>query len=161
MLAQLEKILKGDVLFLGIGNELRADDGFGAILARRIKDKVGFRVFEAGVSPENFLGKLIKEKPDTVLLVDAVDFGGDFAEIKLWDLKSVKTRVSFSTHNSSLSLICDFLKREFEVETYLLAMQPKEAGFGKKMSPEVEKKLNEMSSWFKERYPYEHKETVR
>ncbi|MCM8781501.1 MAG: hydrogenase 3 maturation endopeptidase HyCI, partial [Candidatus Omnitrophica bacterium] len=72
LLNKLEKILKGKILLLGIGNTLRGDDAFGLTLANRLRDKVAFKVFEVGVAVENFLGAIIKEKPDTVLFVDAV-----------------------------------------------------------------------------------------
>lgn len=152
MLNKLKIKLKGKVILLGIGNPLRGDDGFGNALARDLEGKISLKVLEAGSAPENFLGIIIKEKPNTVLFVDAVDFGGEIAEMRLWNLKEIKTKNLFFTHNSSLSLIFSFLKENTQANFYLLAIQPKSIGFQDKMSPQLRKQLEELRSWFQERY---------
>ena len=75
MLEHLKSHLKGKVVILGIGNTLRSDDGAGSILASRIRDKAPYIVYDCGASPENYLGKIVQDKPDTVLIIDAADFG--------------------------------------------------------------------------------------
>ena len=75
MLEHLKLHLAGKVVILGIGNTFRGDDGIGSLLAQRLKDKVSFIVYDSGPSPENYLGKIIKDKPDNIIIVDAVDFG--------------------------------------------------------------------------------------
>lgn len=152
MLNKLKIKLKGKVILLGIGNPLRGDDGFGNALARDLEGKISLKVLEAGSAPENFLGIIIKEKPNTVLFVDAVDFGGNVAEMRLWNLKEIKTKNLFFTHNSSLSLIFSFLKENTQANFYLLAIQPKSIGFQDKMSPQLRKQLEELRRWFQERY---------
>jgi hydrogenase 3 maturation protease len=59
MLDHLKPYLKGKVVILGVGNTLRSDDGVGSLLAKRIKEKVPFIVWDTGVSPENYLGKAV------------------------------------------------------------------------------------------------------
>ncbi len=89
MLDHLKSHLKGKVVIVGIGNTMRSDDGVGSLLASRLKDKVVFRVFDVGVSPENYLEKIIKEGPDTILIIDQVDFGakpGEFQILEAQDL---------------------------------------------------------------------------
>mgnify|MGYP001593157859 FL=1 len=152
ILNKLKIKLKGKVLLLGIGNSLRGDDGFGNALARDLEGKISLKVLEAGSAPENFLGIIIKEKPNTVLFVDAVDFGGEIAEMCLWNLKKIKTKNLFFTHNSSLSLIFNFLKENTQSNFYLLAIQPKSIKFQDKMSLEVQNRLEELKTWFQERY---------
>lgn len=155
---KLKVKLRGKIILLGIGNELRGDDAFGTVLAKRLRDKVAFKVFEAGSSPENFLGKVINEKPDTLLIVDAVDFGGEIADIKILGLKYIKTKNFFLTHNPSLSLLYDFFKRSISAKFYLLAIQPKSIALGGEMCPQIESKLEELTEWFKENYPICQKE---
>lgn len=82
-LLRLKSHLKGKVLILGIGNTLRSDDGLGSILANRLKDKVPFKVIDAGTTPENYLEKIVKEKPESMIIIDAVDFGGVPGEFRL------------------------------------------------------------------------------
>jgi hydrogenase 3 maturation protease len=152
MLNKLKIKLKGKVILLGIGNPLRGDDGFGDALVKELEGKISLKVLEAGSTPENFLSTIIKEKPNTVLFIDAVDFGGNVAEMRLWNLKEIKTKNLFFTHNSSLNLIFSFLKENTQANFYLLAIQPKSIKFQNKMSLEVQNRLEELKTWFQERY---------
>lgn len=148
MLEHLKKHLCGKVLILGIGNTLRSDDGIGSILAERIKGKVPFAVYDCGSSPENYLGKTIKEKPDNVVIIDAVDFGGEPGEFKEIDADEVTTTNFFSTHNASISLTINYLKNNLKVDIIVLIIQPKTIAFGDKLSPEVSDTLDKLESWF-------------
>jgi hydrogenase 3 maturation protease len=150
MLEHLKLHLKGKVIILGIGNTLRSDDGIGSILADRIKDKVPFIVWDAGVSPENYLGKIEKENPDTVVIIDAVDFGGCAGEFKVLEAQDIKTINLFSTHNTSISLAINYLQNNLKVDIIILIIQPKSIVFGDKLSSEVAAALDRLESWFYE-----------
>jgi hydrogenase 3 maturation protease len=148
-LAHLKLHLSGKVLILGIGNTLRSDDGIGSILAVRIQGKVPHIVYDAGSSPENYLGKIIKDKPDTILLIDAVDFGGKAGEIRMLEGEDIQTVNFFSTHDASISLAIDYLKKSLgKVDIFILAIQPKVLAFGDKLSPEITGTLKEIEEWF-------------
>lgn len=148
MLAHLKLHLQGKVIFLGIGNTLRSDDGAGAALAARLKDKVSYTVYDCGASPENYLGKIIKERPDNIVIADAVDFGGRPGEIKVVDSQEVKTVNLFSTHNASITLTIDYLQSQIPVDIIILMIQPKAITFGDTLSPEILKSLDELGEWF-------------
>jgi len=147
-LEQLRMQLNGRVLILGIGNTLRSDDGLGSILVKRIKDKVSYIVYDSNISPENYLGKIIKDNPDIVLMVDAVDFGGHPGDFKVFKGEEIEKLNFFSTHNSSLSLAIDYLKKSIKARIMILAVQPKVLVFGENLSPEVNKTLDILTGWF-------------
>ena len=65
-------ILKGKTVIVGIGNSLRGDDGLGPELILKLQGKLKAVCIDAGNSPESYTGKIVKENPDTILLVDAV-----------------------------------------------------------------------------------------
>ncbi|MCM8783250.1 MAG: hydrogenase 3 maturation endopeptidase HyCI [Candidatus Omnitrophica bacterium] len=153
ILNKLEGILRGKVIILGIGNPIRGDDAIGSVLAERLVGKISVRVYNGGSSPENLLGKIVQENPDTVLIVDAVDFGGAFGDLDIFNSENIKTANLFSTHNLSPRLIFDFLKEYTQAKTYLLAIQPKSIDLGDKMSLEIEDRLNLLTDWFIEQYP--------
>jgi hydrogenase 3 maturation protease len=127
---------------------MRSDDGIGSILASRIKDKVHFKVFDAGISPENYLEKIIREKPDTVVIIDAVDFGGKPGEFKTLEAKDIKTVNLFATHNAAVSLAINYLQNNLKVDIIILIIQPKAIAFGDKLSQEVADTLDKLESWF-------------
>src|SRR5512137_80861 len=124
-LEHLKAHLKGKAIILGIGNTLSSDDGLGSILASRIKDKVPYLVYDSGSSPENYLGKIIEEKPNIVVMIDAVDFGARPGEFRVLDSDEIKTVNLFSTHNASLSLAINYLQNNLKLDIIVLGIQPK------------------------------------
>ena len=148
-LKHLKLHLTGKVVILGIGNSLRSDDGIGSILAARIQDKIPYIVYDGSSSPENYLGKIIKDNPDTILLIDAVDFGGTAGEIRLLEGEDIQTVNFFSTHDASISLAISYLKNSLKsAGIFILAIQPKVLAFGDKLSPEIENALEKIEQWF-------------
>ena len=141
--------LTGKVVIVGIGNTLRSDDGIGSILATRIQDKVPYIVYNGSSSPENYLGKIIKDTPDTILLIDAVDFGGKAGEVRFLEGEGIQTVNFFSTHDASISLAISYLKNSLKAAgIFILAIQPKILVFGDKLSPELAQALKKIERWF-------------
>src|SRR4030042_6594637 len=119
----LKKILKGKVVVLCIGNKERGDDGAGPYLADLIKGKVPYDVIDAGMTPENYTGLVIRSKPDTIIIVDAIYFEGAAGEIKLFsgeDLRSGK----ISTHDVSPKLLIEYLRSSTDSEIHVLGIKP-------------------------------------
>ena len=150
MLDSIKSRLKGKVAILGIGNTLRSDDGAGSILASRIKDKFGFVVFDAGASPENYLERLIREKPDTVVIIDTADFGGLPGEFKVLQPNEIKTVNLFFTHNASVSLTINYLQIHLKADIIVLIIQPKSLVLGENLSCEVAQAVDRLEDWFYE-----------
>lgn len=148
MMDHLKSHLKGKVVILGIGNTLRSDDGAGSLLAGRIKDKVAYVVFDAAASPENYLEKIIKQKPDNIVIIDAVDFGGRPGEFRVLEGEEIKTVNLFSTHDASLSLAINYLQNNLHADIIILGIQPKAIAFGDTISPEVAGALDKLEAWF-------------
>lgn len=148
MLGHLKSHLQGKVVILGIGNTFRSDDGVGSLLANRIKDKVPYIVYDAGSSPENYLGKIIQDKPDNIIIIDAVDFGASPGEFRVLEVNDIKTINLFSTHNASLSLAINYLQNNLKVDIIILIIQPKTITFGDSLSPEISATLNKLEERF-------------
>ncbi len=148
MLDHLKSHLQGKVIILGIGNPLRSDDGAGSILASRIKDGVSFLVWDGGLNPENYLNRIIKEKPDTLVLIDAADFGGKPGELRLMEAEEIQTTNLFATHNASLSLLINYLQGNIKMNIIVLVIQPKTIALGDTLSPEVSAVLNNLENFF-------------
>jgi hydrogenase 3 maturation protease len=147
-LDHLKAHLKGKVVILGIGNVMRQDDGLGSVLASRIKNKVPFKVFDAETSPENYLEKIIKENPDNIIIIDAVDFGGKPGEFQVLEGQDIKTVNLFSTHNASISLSINYLQSNLKADIIVLIIQPKSINFGDELSLEVSEAINKIEGSF-------------
>lgn len=143
----LEDFINAETIILGIGNVLRQDDGFGSILAGRLNKKIGNNAIDCGVSPENYLGPLVKKHPERILIVDTLDFGGSAGAFKVLDGRELKTANLFSTHNASLSLLIKFLKERNDADIMFLAVQPKRINFGEGLSKEAVASLEKLETF--------------
>jgi len=121
-------------LLMGIGNEMRGDDGIGIYVARNFK-KDGWKVIVAGQVPEDFTSEIKKLHPDKLVLVDAALMDLEPGEIRVVPVEKIST-VAFSTHGMPLSFFISYL-REFVGEIVLIGIQPKSMEFGDGISLEV------------------------
>ncbi len=151
ILDHLKSHLKGKIVILGIGNTLKSDDAAGSILAGRIKGKAPYIVYDSGSNPENYLGKIIKDKPDTVVILDAVDFGAGPGEFNIFEAADLASVNFFATHDASISLLIHYLQSILKVDIIILAIQPKCVVFSDTLSKEVDKTLEELEAWFRDR----------
>ena len=136
-LAKLKDRLKGKVSIVGIGNPLRGDDGVGPEIIKRVKNPLpNLLLSDVGEVPENFLEKIVKEKPDTIVLIDAVDLRASPGTIKIIERENIKDE-SLSTHNVSLKLVAKYLQKETSADIFLLGIQPQNTEFGKEISDPV------------------------
>ena len=120
------------ILFVGIGNALKSDDGIGIYVCRNINqsEKIKTLIVESGI--EKYIGKINSLKPDLLVLVDCTDFNKPAGFFQLIPIEKVQD-FTFHTHTISLRRISEF----FRMKTYLLGIQPQNVNFGEEFSPKV------------------------
>ncbi len=109
---QLQQLcaMKKNIVIFGVGNPLQGDDGVGAFIAERLEQKLyTFKVISAEGSPENFVGKIDRLKPEILILIDAAIFEGLEGEIKLIPPEKI-VGLTISTHQLPLSMLGKFLQ---------------------------------------------------
>ena len=136
-LERLAEALAGRVCVVGIGNRLAGDDGAGSAVAERVAGRIAGRVIDAGVAPENHLEPMLLDEPDTILLVDAVDFGGAPGEVRILDARALATG-GLSTHATSLRMVRDYLSARSPARVVLVGIQPGHLRLGDGLSAEVQ-----------------------
>ncbi len=127
---------KGTVA-VGVGNTLRADDGFGPVAVENLKsclEKKGCLCIEAGPAPENVLGKVEKSGPGRVIFFDAADFRGDPGTLRLFGNSELLENTGSATHDASLGLCAEHIKTETGADIYLVGFKPVSLEFGKGLS---------------------------
>ncbi len=129
-------------LFIGIGNILKGDDAAGSILAQRLSAKIN--IIDVGITPENYAGKIIEFLPSCLWLIDAIDFKAKPGTWKIFKPEELFIQNLFFTHNCSLELFCDYIKRNIKVPIFILGIQPKSIKLGDGLSQEVESALLEI-----------------
>jgi hydrogenase 3 maturation protease len=142
MLPELEKILSGknrNILFVGIGNVLKNDDGVGVYIANNIKESSNIKSLSVEVSIENYIGKINSLKPDLLVLIDCVDMKLSPGSCRLLETGKIQD-FTFNTHNISLKRLAEF----FNMPVFVLGIQPENVEFGEKISYLVKEVADKM-----------------
>ena len=139
------RILKGKVVIVGVGNVLRGDDGLGPYFVERLKSKVGVPCINAGNAFENYLGVIIRERPETVLVVDAMHLDMNPGEFAIVDPSRIE-HGGLSTHDVSPSLFLNFLVEETRCNVFLLGVQPERIALETGISETVRETLKNLEN---------------
>ncbi|KKN96969.1 hypothetical protein LCGC14_0162190 [marine sediment metagenome] len=134
--ALLRPLLTSAAVIVCIGSELHGDDAAGVIIGRELTDQVPWPILKAGLAPESFVVKIANYRPDTVILIDAVDFGGRAGEVILVDVDRI-VGVAAGTHGPSLMPFVEALQLMHRCDLVVLGIQPLETRVGDDLSPPV------------------------
>lgn len=143
-LARLDEELKEfignakKVAVLGIGNDLRTDDGIGPLVVQRLQiNDSSFMIENVGSVPEGFARPLADFGAERIIMVDAADMRKEPGHIELVTKDRIGG-ISISTHSMPLSLLMMYLEQETGAETILIGIQPKSIQFGEGLTPEIQ-----------------------
>ena len=139
----LSAFLQGRVCVLGFGNRLWRDDGVGSRIAEALQDNENLDAVDGGFVPENHLESVAATNPDTILMIDAADFGGLPGEMRLLKPGDVAL-AGISTHAGSPQMLGRYLEARTGASVALLAIQPKDTSEGDELSREVSATRNEL-----------------
>lgn len=137
---------------LGIGSDLRGDDGAGVLAANilkrsfaRSKKRLPVKVFIGGTAPENLTGEIKRYKPSHIIIIDTADFKERPGTVVVLDPRDVGGGVSFSTHKMPARILVDYLQSSLECEVTIVAIQPKNIDFGKPLTKMVAGSVKEVA----------------
>ena len=130
---RLRGILPDKVVFVGVGNRLRGDDGIGPAVIDLLEGIVP-HALDAGGVPENFTGTIKRLRPEAIVFIDALDFGGRPGGVRLVELSDIQ-EYGASTHNFSLDVSMEYLKGETGADVFLVGVQPERIAEGEEISP--------------------------
>ena len=134
------------LIILGVGNELKSDDGIGPFIINKLADEnienEDIILINAETVPENFTGKIRKENPSHVIIIDACLMGCKPGEIKIVD-KNDFADIGISTHSMSLSYFVKYLERDNDLKVIFIGIEPETMDWGEKPTEIVEKNAHE------------------
>ncbi|MDD5195376.1 MAG: HAD hydrolase-like protein [Candidatus Omnitrophica bacterium] len=136
-----------DTLLIGLGNTLRGDDGAGARIISQLEDKISLKTLNAGVSLENYLGKIAKINPGCIIMFDAASFEGE-ERFSLFGPKDIQNISLSLTHNSSLKLASEYLQKEIGSDILIFAVRSQHQVFGKEMSVQTTQACEIIENFF-------------
>lgn len=135
------------LIVLGVGNELKCDDGVGPYVIRKLKyenieDEKRILFIDAQTVPENFTGKIRKENPSHLIIVDACLMGSEPGDIKIVD-KDDFAQIGISTHSMSLSFFVRYLEQDTDFKIIFVGIEPESMDYADNPTPNVEKTADE------------------
>jgi hydrogenase maturation protease len=139
LISFLEESEGKHILFAGLGNILRKDDGVGAYITRNIRKRDHVTPLSVEVSLENYIGKINTLNPDVLVLIDCTEMRQNPGYYILLSPDKIADH-TFNTHNISLSRLNCF----FHMPAFLLAIQPGDTSFGEEFTPMVQVKAEEI-----------------
>ncbi|MCX6112667.1 MAG: hydrogenase maturation protease, partial [Proteobacteria bacterium] len=111
------------ITVLGVGSELRADDGAGLLIAENLIKKCGqdkcdlnskLQVIYGATAPENFTGDIRRFAPTHLILLDSAHMGLEPGDVKIIKKEDI-SGITFSTHVLPLSVIINYLTNSFKL----------------------------------------------
>ena len=145
----LLNILKGKTVVFGVGNVLKGDDGAGPVLTEKIRRLPNFLCINGEEIPENYTGDIILEKPDTLLIIDAINIGSEPGDVFILRPEQLKDDCS-DAHHIPLKVLILYLQNYIESDIYILGIQPKPLSYSEQLSEEVSESISALEKIFKD-----------
>lgn len=131
------------IAILGIGNDLRSDDGLGPYIIENLSiDDPRVMIENVGSVPEGFARPLAKFGAERVIMVDAADMLKPPGHIELVTKDRIGG-INISTHSMPLSFLMMYLEQETGGKSLLIGIQPKDIQFGEGLTPEIQEVVDE------------------
>jgi len=132
---RLSKILSrknSNILFAGVGNVLRSDDGVGVFIVAGIEPRDHISTLLVEVSIENYIDKINSVSPDILIIADCLDFNREPGYADIIPVSEIN-EFTITSHNISLKRVAEFLK----MEVHVLGVQPGDLRVGEHLTPVV------------------------
>jgi len=139
----LRKVSPNNILLVGMGNSLKADDGIGPEICSLLKKTIPDNVIDTGTVPENYIQVIIKKVPEVILFIDAIDFGAPAGTIRIFDPCQLSAG-GITTHTLSPRVLSDMIAQNIPTKIYFIGIQPKSIAIGCPMSQEVDSAKKEL-----------------
>lgn len=126
------------IAVLGIGNDLRTDDGLGPYIIKSLKTKHHDILIEnVGSVPEGFARPLAEFGAERIIMIDAADMRKSPGHVELVTKDRIGG-IALSTHSMPLSMLMYYLEQQTGGITILLGVQPMSILFGEGLTPIIQ-----------------------
>jgi len=119
---------------LGVGSRLSHDDGVGPEVASLLADSDWLAV-DCGMSLENSIGIVVRNRPDLVVVVDAAKMGLPRGSIRRLPVQGSDSLLA-STHSLPIPFVLERMREEVG-RLVLIGIEPADLSLGEGLSPPV------------------------
>jgi len=130
---RLADVITASTVIVCVGHSLIGDDGAGCAVAEELNDTLPWPVFDAQTVPESYLMKIVNLKPESIILIDALEIGGEPGSVYLLPSRNL-TGQSPSTHGPAPLMFLDVVQKMHPCRQLVLGIQPEAGVFGTGLS---------------------------
>jgi len=139
----LQSVLALRPAIIGIGNELRGDDGAGIAIIKKLLH-IGYpSALAVYDTPENYLQKIATMEGESRLWIDVINWDSEPGNYRIFLPKDIH-HFAISTHNYSPTVLLEYLKPLRPLPDYFLGIQPLDLSLGSQISAVVENAMEEI-----------------
>ena len=150
---KLKNLRGSKTVIVGIGNILKGDDGLGLLVCQKLQSaKISAKVIDTGTVPENYIQPIVKQAPQNLITIDAIDSGVSPGTISIFEPHQLSS-FAFSTHILSPHLFIEMICSQIDVGVYIIGIQPEQTQFGQVISAEVDKTIQLLARVLSEIFP--------
>jgi hydrogenase 3 maturation protease len=137
------------LVILGIGHELRGDDGVGTAVVRHLSthraltQRDDLLILNGAHAPENQTGPIRRFSPDFVLLIDAALLDEAPGAVR-WLPWEKTVGLSASSHTLPPYMLAHYLTVELGCQVALLGIQPLDTSLGVPLSPIAQQAVDDV-----------------
>ena len=142
--------MKNDIIVLGLGNPLMADEAIGGFLVNKLLEKKdsypGIDLVDAGTGGMEILHLIIERKK--VIIIDCTYMGktpGTMVKFGPQEVQSVKKLLHYSLHEVDILKVMDLAGQlnQCPDDIVIFGIEPEKIEFREGLSPALQKKTNE------------------
>ncbi|MCD4814021.1 hydrogenase maturation peptidase HycI [bacterium] len=122
-------------LLMGIGNQLRGDDGVGNYIAQNFQAE-GWLALDCATLPENYTSVVKKHQPDYLVIVDAAQMDIKAGEFRRVDYEEIQD-MGGGTHSLPLYIVINYMRQSVQKEVVFIGIQPAKVEDGQELTPVV------------------------
>lgn len=138
----MERLVREKTCFVGMGNYLMGDDAVGLHVVDGIRDRIQSGTVSAlNVEDviENYVYKIAEGECENVVIIDAMQSGGETGSVLFGRLSEVKETIgNFSTHKLALFMSGKILE-QYNKKAWFMGIEVRNTDFGAGLSAEVKK----------------------
>ncbi|MFH1769000.1 MAG: hydrogenase maturation protease [Candidatus Omnitrophota bacterium] len=138
-------------LLVGLGNRLRCDDMVGSCIAEELEGELKLEVYDVKEALENYLDKIKRYGGDLVVFLDMAKYKS-LNSFELFSFDSLDKETFCLTHNASLKLAIQYLRKEHGLDILILGIRGYNNSIGEIMSKEVMRAKSMIENFFIRNY---------
>jgi hydrogenase maturation protease len=140
----LSRHLHGRVVVVALGDRSTGDDAAGPLLIDLLQGKTDLLLLDVGSYPQNYMGVIARQNPDTVVFADGAELGLPPGSIRYLGVRDV-TDLGGGSHGFPLTMLMDQIARMAQAEVFLLAIQVASLSRGAGLSRSVADAVDEIA----------------